>query len=64
MFFSFKIFKGEVFCLNNYDRTDCDLYFEDKFEGYSYNYYKLIPGTGQAQVNNIIGKHVSFFKKQ
>ncbi|KAL4512875.1 hypothetical protein ABPG72_017560 [Tetrahymena utriculariae] len=54
---------GEVFCLNKYDRTDCDLYFEDEFDGYSYKYYKLVPGTGKNSVSNIIGRHVSFQRK-
>lgn len=46
-----KAIYGEVYCLNNYDRTDCDLYFEDSFDGYSYRYYKLVPGTGKGEVN-------------
>lgn len=41
----YKIYIGEVFCPNVNDKTDCDLYFEDEFEGYSYRYYKLVPGS-------------------
>lgn len=45
------------------DRTDCDLYFEDSFDGYSYRYYKLVPGTGKGEVHQVLGRHVSFLKK-
>ncbi|KAL4481724.1 hypothetical protein ABPG74_007813 [Tetrahymena malaccensis] len=54
---------GEVFCVNETDSTDCDLYFQDSFEGYSYNYYKLVPGSGSNQINMIQGKNVGLLKE-
>ncbi|KAL4461952.1 hypothetical protein ABPG74_000797 [Tetrahymena malaccensis] len=31
----------DVICSNPQDEKDCDLYFVDKFEGYSFQYYKI-----------------------
>ncbi|EAS02491.2 glycoside hydrolase family 38 amine-terminal domain protein (macronuclear) [Tetrahymena thermophila SB210] len=32
---------ADVICSNPQDDNDCDLYFVDKFEGYSFQYYKI-----------------------
>ncbi|KAL4477151.1 hypothetical protein ABPG72_008885 [Tetrahymena utriculariae] len=33
---------ADVICSNPEDDKDCDLYFVDKFEGYSFQYYKIV----------------------
>ncbi|EAS02490.2 glycoside hydrolase family 38 amine-terminal domain protein (macronuclear) [Tetrahymena thermophila SB210] len=33
---------ADVICSNPQDDKDCDLYFLDKFEGYSFQYYKIV----------------------
>ena len=40
MLYLYFICLGEIFCVEN---THCDLYFCDNFNGYSYQYYKIVP---------------------
>ncbi|EGR31388.1 hypothetical protein IMG5_110930 [Ichthyophthirius multifiliis] len=45
-----KYIKGELFCI---EASHCDLYFFDKFQAYSSQYYKLIPNDITLKIDKV-----------
>ncbi|KAL4477150.1 hypothetical protein ABPG72_008884 [Tetrahymena utriculariae] len=44
-----QLLQADLICSNPNNKNDCDLYFKDLFEGYSFQYYKIIFQDSQYQ---------------